>query len=98
MTATTTDRDCNRVAYYVTHADHTDRCTQPEGHTDPCWMLSPERMRPAHRLPVATDEDPFGIRRRGGKHRAVAFVGAASGPNRVDSELRRRLARSVVEA
>lgn len=92
MSDPTPDRDCNRVAFYALHPDHTDRCTQPEGHTVPCWLVAPERMRPKHRAPVATDTDPFGIRPRGGKHRA--FIGAASGPNRVDSELRRRLAQT----
>lgn len=88
---TTSDRDCNRVAYWPAFPDFTQRCTQAEGHVTACWSTTPPAtMTHKHRRPVPTDTDPFNIRPRGGKHRA--YVGAASGPNRVDSELRRRFA------
>lgn len=84
----TPDPDCNQVQRALTGAmDYTFRCTMPEGHDGHCGVL--DFMAHKHRAPIETVTEPFGS--IGGRHRG--FVGAASGPNRVDAELRRRLQR-----
>lgn len=82
------DPDCNQTDLSVAgNADLTYRCKGPEGHAvHGPWEL----MFHKHRAPVQAVTTPFGP--SGGKHRRI--VGAGSGPNRVDSELRRRLAQA----
>lgn len=93
MTATTTsDPDCNRVSFFPAHPNTSYRCTQQPGHGEmfeSCWVVAPAVLHHKHRAPVPTVEDLLNLRPQGGRHRA--HIGAASGPNAVDSELRRRL-------
>lgn len=88
---TSTDADCNRVAYWPDHPDLTDRCTMPEGHEGDCWW-DVELMRHKHRRPTHTFTDPFDVVPLGGRHRRRVALPVVSGPQRAESELMRRLA------